>query len=244
MTTAVSALLDDLGGRGVHLYLGDGQLRAVAAKDAMTGEVRQLIAAHREALIAVLRERDGPPAPAGADGVRLATERLILRPVRAGDRDDMLAYRGRADVHRYLEHDPLTANTVGAFLAQRAAKNRPDRDGDHVLLAVERDGTVIGDIAVNRHPDAQGELGWVFHPDHSGRGYATEAAAAAIDWGFGELRFHRIWARLNPGNTASARLCERLGMRREALLHEESRFRGEWADLAIYALIDREWHRP
>src|SRR3954466_14634769 len=59
MTVPVSALLNELDGRGVHLYFSDGQLRALTAKDAMTSEVRRLIQAHREELIALLRERDG-----------------------------------------------------------------------------------------------------------------------------------------------------------------------------------------
>ncbi|MFI5916524.1 amino acid adenylation domain-containing protein, partial [Dactylosporangium sp. NPDC051541] len=71
MPPTASALLTDLDGRGVHLYLGDGQLRAIAAKNAMTGEVRELIRAHRGALIALLSDRDSArstPIPSAGRG--------------------------------------------------------------------------------------------------------------------------------------------------------------------------------
>src|SRR5262249_49864112 len=58
--------------RGVHLYFGDGRLRAITAKNAMTSEIRQLIQVHREELIALLRDRDSgrhtPITVAGRSG--------------------------------------------------------------------------------------------------------------------------------------------------------------------------------
>jgi aminoglycoside 6'-N-acetyltransferase len=53
---------------------------------------------------------------------------------------------------------------------------------------------------------------------------------------FDEVGVHRVWAQLEPANTPSARICERLGMRREALFEQASWFKGEWSDLAIYAI--------
>ncbi|GAA0522731.1 N-acetyltransferase [Paractinoplanes deccanensis] len=175
--------------------------------------------------------------------MRLITDRLLLRPLRPGDEADVLAYRGRADVSRYLESEPMTPGDVEGFIAERATATSLDKDGDRILLAAELDGHVIGDVRLRagRLEDAQGELGWVFHPGHHGRGYATEAARALMRLGFEDLGLHRVWAQLDPRNKASARVCERLGMRQEALLIEESRFKGEWGDLAIYALLAREW---
>ena len=99
--------------------------------------------------------------------------------------------------------------------------------------------------------DRQGEIGWVFDPDHGGQGYATEATSEVVRIAFDELGLHRVWAQLDPRNTASAALAVRLGMRQEAHLREESWFKGEWGDLAIYALLsrvrcahDRERRRP
>ena len=89
--------------------------------------------------------------------------------------------------------------------------------------------------------DRAAELGYVFHPDHGGRGLATEAAAALMDWGFTEFAVHRVYARCHSRNDASARLMTRLGMRQEAHHVESYLFRGEWADQLVFAVLAREW---
>ncbi len=62
--------------------------------------------------------------------------------------------------------------------------------------------------------------------------------------GFQTLGLHRIVARCDARNVASARVMERLGMRREALLVENEMVKDEWTDELVYALLDREWrHR-
>jgi RimJ/RimL family protein N-acetyltransferase len=87
----------------------------------------------------------------------------------------------------------------------------------------------------------QGEVGWFLAPGARGRGYATEAAEAMLKLGFGELGLHRIEARLDALNTASAALCERLGMRLEARLVDKWHYKGQWATELVYAILDKEW---
>lgn len=65
------------------------------------------------------------------------TDRLLLRPLRLGDEADVLAYRGREDVCRYLTNDPLDQTTVESFIAARTSATRIAGDGDRILLAVE-----------------------------------------------------------------------------------------------------------
>ena len=87
----------------------------------------------------------------------------------------------------------------------------------------------------------QVEVGWVFHPDVQGRGYATEAARELLRVGFEEVGVHRVWAQLDAENTASARICERLGMRREAFYEKASWFKEQWTDLAVFGIRADEW---
>ena len=89
--------------------------------------------------------------------------------------------------------------------------------------------------------EGQGEIGFIFHPDHQGHGYATEAARALLAHAFDAYGLHRVYGRLEPRNVASARVLEKLGMRREALLIENEWVKGEWQSEAIYALLAREW---
>lgn len=171
------------------------------------------------------------------------TGRLVLRPFRPGDEAGVLAYRRRADVCRYIPADPMTEATAPAFVADRMTATRIEADGDRIVFAVELDGLVIGDVLVRtgQVADRQAEIGWVFNPDFHGHGYATEAARELVRLSFDELGMHRVWAQLDPRNTASARLCERLGMRHEAHLRQDMWLKGEWTDSAIFAILETEW---
>jgi RimJ/RimL family protein N-acetyltransferase len=175
----------------------------------------------------------------------LRTERLVLRTMRLADVGDIHAYQSREDVCRYLPYEPRTREEVTAKVAQFSQAKVLGGDGDYWQLAVERadaPGRVIGDVyfSVTSVADAAADIGWTLHPDAHGRGYMTEAAGAVLDIAF-DLGLHRVRANLDPRNDASAALCRRLGMRAEAHFVEDIWFKGEWADSAIYAILDREW---
>jgi RimJ/RimL family protein N-acetyltransferase len=164
----------------------------------------------------------------------------------AEDVDDLHAYHSREDVCRYLPYEPRTRDEVAEKVARNAAELTLAAEGDYWQLAVERldaPGRVIGDVffALRSADSAGGEIGWVQNPDHFGHGYMTEAAGAVLELAFARLGLHRVVARLDPRNDASAALCVRLGMRREALFREDVWFKGEWGDTAVYAILDREW---
>jgi RimJ/RimL family protein N-acetyltransferase len=85
------------------------------------------------------------------------------------------------------------------------------------------------------------EVGFVFHPDHHGRGYATEAATELLRLAFDQAELHRVYPRCDARNGASAAVLRRLGMRQEAHLVENELFKGEWSDELVFALLRREW---
>ena len=178
----------------------------------------------------------------------ITTERLMLRSLRPGDEDDVFAYRSVASVVRFIPGEPRTREQVADLVAERATAGRIDATSPILTLAVELEGRVVGDVLL--HLDGldgkdgrQAEIGWVFAPEVAGHGYATEAARAVVDAAFREVGVHRVWAQLEPANTASSRICERLGMRREAVFVKASWFKQRWTDLAVYALLDEEWSK-
>jgi adenosylcobyric acid synthase len=183
------------------------------------------------------------PAPAAAPALPRRTERLVLRPFRHGDEADVLAYRSRDDVVRYMPADPLQPGAAGEFIAERLPATRIAADKDRIVLAVEHEDRVIGEVLIKagQVADRRAEIGWAFNPEFHGRGLATEAARELLSIAFGDLDMHRVWAQLDPRNAASARLCERLGMRREAYFIQDIWFKGEWSDTAIYALLAADW---
>lgn len=84
-------------------------------------------------------------------------------------------------------------------------------------------------------------MGWVIHCAHWGKGYATEAAREVIHFGFTQLQVHRVVAFCNAHNAASARVMEKLGMRKDGHLRETRWWRGAWSDEFVYSVLDREW---
>ena len=175
----------------------------------------------------------------------IETERLCLRPFTRGDVDAVYAYRQREDVARHLFDGPMTHESVVEAVAMRVGQDGLHEDGSKIFLAVELkpDHTVIGELSlILRNETArQGEIGYIFHPDHHGRGYATEAARLLLEMGFAGAGLHRIYARCAAANTPSWRVMERLGMRREAHFREHAMSKGAWDEELIYAILEDEW---
>ena len=126
-------------------------------------------------------------------------------------------------------------------MAERATVGRAHRGGQALCLVAElaQPGELVGDCVLfwRSQQHQRGEIGYVFNPAYHGRGLATEAAGALLRLGFEGLNLHRIVARCDARNGASARVMERLGMRREAHLVQNEFFKGEWADELIYAIL-------
>jgi RimJ/RimL family protein N-acetyltransferase len=175
----------------------------------------------------------------------LESERLLLRPFTADDFDALFAIQSRSDVTRWLYWEPRSEDQVRASLEKRIASSTLTNDGDLLSFAVvlKSSSEVIGDgsLFLLSAEHRQGEIGFVFHPDHHGHGYATETARLLLRLAFEEFDLHRVIGRLEPRNDPSARLLERLGMRREAHFVENEFVKGEWQSELVYALLAREW---
>ncbi|WP_354644802.1 GNAT family N-acetyltransferase [Kitasatospora camelliae] len=173
------------------------------------------------------------------------TERLVLRRFTPDDLDDLHAYQGLPEVARFLYRPPLTREQCVQSLARRAAGTAWAEDDDDLVVAVCPIGEerVVGEVVLKLASARarQAEIGWVFHPAYGGRGYATEAASATASLAFADLGVHRLFARLDVLNTGSVRVCERLGMRREAHLVENDLDGGRWGSEYVYAALAREW---
>jgi RimJ/RimL family protein N-acetyltransferase len=181
---------------------------------------------------------DVPPVP-------IETERLRLRFTTPDDFGPLLELQGREDVTRWLPWGPRSEAQVRKSLAWKIAATMITTDGDSFTLAIERKdtGAYAGDLGLFSisHEHRGGELGYILHPDHHGQGFAAEAARPLLEIGFTSFGMRRIVGRLEPRNVASARVLEKLGMRREAHLVENEWLRGEWQSELVYALLEAEW---
>lgn len=175
----------------------------------------------------------------------IETERLRLRPFTRGDVDAVFAYRQREDVAKYLFDGPMSHESVTEVVQQRVGQHELAAEGDKVFLAAEllAPQHVIGELSLilRDAPSRQGEIGYIFHPEFHGHGYATEAARVLLQMGFEGAGMHRIYARCAAANDASWKVMERLGMRREAHFREHSFVKGAWDEEFVYALLEGEW---
>jgi RimJ/RimL family protein N-acetyltransferase len=172
--------------------------------------------------------------------VQLQTERLLLREFARDDWPAVLAYQSDP---RYLHYYPWTERTerdarefVGMFIEWQNEAPR-----SKFQLVIELEGRLIGNCGLRLDDEATGNIGYELNPDHWSLGYATEAARAICDFGFGALKLHRIWSWCLADNRASARVLEKLGMRQEGRQVKSDLVKERWRDRLLYAILESEW---
>jgi RimJ/RimL family protein N-acetyltransferase len=177
----------------------------------------------------------------------VCTARLILRALDPADAQALLSYHGLTEVHRFLPTPAMNEAGVSDRLEHgRWSRSTVEKEGDGIFLGVQlRDQPgLIGDVMVHwrseRHQTA--EIGYVFHPNYCGHGYATEAGRAALALAFAGLNAHRVVAYIDPRNGGSIRVAERLGMSPDGLMRENKLIEGERRSELVYAVLRHEWN--
>ena len=172
----------------------------------------------------------------------LKTERLRLRAFRPEDWPDVHAYASDSEVVRFMHWGPNTVEQ-SRHHANRASATAAVSPRLTFPYAVERfaDGRVIGsvELSLTSLDHRRAEMGYVLARDAWHQGYATEAARAVVDYGFGPLGLHRIAATCDPDNLGSARVLAKIGMTYEGRLRDYFLIRGEWRDRLTFAAIGR-----
>ncbi|MCI0439420.1 MAG: GNAT family N-acetyltransferase [Chloroflexi bacterium] len=178
--------------------------------------------------------------------VLLTTDRLALREFVEGDWQAVHEYASDPEVCRFMVWGPNTEEQTRSFIA-RMVELRQERPRASFELAIElrEEGRLIGACGIRARPPEkrQGDIGYVLNSSYWGKGYATEAARALLAFGFERLGLRRIIATCATDNIASARVLEKVGMRREAHFREDVWLRDHWRDTYQYAILDHEWRR-
>jgi RimJ/RimL family protein N-acetyltransferase len=174
----------------------------------------------------------------------LTTERLVIRALTTDDLDRHHLMFSNPEVVRYLYSEPFDHDTAYEHLARRSMVDLPG-EGEWLNFGVEvkDEGVLIGELAMGFISETHQhyEVGYVFDPAFAGRGYATEGTAMIVELAFSGLGAHRVSGRLDARNIASARVLEKLGMRREAHFVENEFVKGEWTDELAYAILAPTW---
>jgi RimJ/RimL family protein N-acetyltransferase len=163
----------------------------------------------------------GPRLPHPIDARALRTPRAILRPHRMTDAAAWHNLQADPATRQYLDWPERDRSAARRHLRARTRHTRLWQTDDFLALAIEVDGAPAGDVSLHlrsvRSASRIVEIGWVVGKQHTGQGLASEAAAAMLDFAFGEVESIMAIAEIHEGNHASRALAERLGFRPASL---------------------------
>lgn len=140
----------------------------------------------------------------------IETERLRLRRMTIDDLDQLVRLHEDPEVARFMGR-PSREWLEGWMRSSEAEWE--ERGHGRLAIVARGSGEFLGRSGLKYWPQfEETEVGWALHPEARGRGYATEAARAIVRWGFEQLELDLITAMIQPANTASIAVAERLGM--------------------------------
>lgn len=176
------------------------------------------------------------------DQVGFRTARLRIRTLSERDAERVYGYRRLPDVSRYQGWEPSSAEEVRLYAREQRGREAC-RPGDWAQLIIERrDGTLVGDIGfVMDEAGQQAEMGIALDPDFQHQGFAREAADGLVSWLFETFLLHRMHVSIDPANTPSRTLFERLGFRLEGHMLSAVFLKGQWCDDLVMAVLSDEW---
>jgi RimJ/RimL family protein N-acetyltransferase len=172
---------------------------------------------------------------------RLETERLSLRAFSAGDFDAFAAFMADEDVTRYLTGHPMTRADAWRSLASSIGHWHLRGYG---TWAVERkeDGAFMGRVGMINPEGWPGlEVGWTLGKPYWGKGYATEAAQAALNFAFLTQPVDKIISCIHPENAPSQAVATRIGESKGPL--SEITVGGEVFPIHIWSIARGDWSR-
>ncbi len=191
-----------------------------------------------------------PPSalpPSNLKSLRFTTSRLLLREFVEEDWRAVQTYQSDPLYTRYHAWEQPTEAEARAFVGRFVAQQHEEpRTKFQFAIVLPREGLLIGTcgLRINDTTVREGNIGYELDSRFWGKGYATEVAHEMLRLGFEEHNLHRIWAGCVSENVGSARVLEKIGMRREAHFREKEFFKGRWWDELLYAILDHEWKAP
>jgi [ribosomal protein S5]-alanine N-acetyltransferase len=170
----------------------------------------------------------------------IETERLVLRIPSVADAEAIFnSYAQDSQVTRYLIWRPhKNIQETKCFLADCAVAWEGNVRFPYVITFKEN-GAVIGMIEM-RLNDFTADVGYVVSRQHWGKGMATEALGSLVEWALRQESIYRVWALCDVENLASARVLEKVEMRREGVLRRQivhPNISDEPRDCYCYAIV-------
>lgn len=169
----------------------------------------------------------------------IRTNRLLLRPFTEADYDDLYEFLSQLRDDEFEGYPGITYENGRQQLQERLGSE------EYYAVELTAAGKVIGNIYCGIRDYEARKVGYIGNRSYQRNGYAAEALSAVIAHAF-QTGVHRAYAERDPRNTASWKLLEKVGMRREAQLRQKIYFHTDengapiWKDTYVYARINGE----
>ena len=171
--------------------------------------------------------------------ILITTDRLVLRPVLHGDAQDLYEIFSDRQVMKYYDLLPFESLERAKEQIEFFTRGFEQRTMIRWGIELKQSGKLIGTCGLFAFSEdaLKAELGYELNSSYQGNGFMTEALKAVLDYTFRECGINRVEAFVEPLNTASQGLLEKLGFTKEGTLREYERCRGELIDIIIYGLL-------
>ncbi|HWL24470.1 MAG TPA: GNAT family N-acetyltransferase [Ureibacillus sp.] len=170
----------------------------------------------------------------------ITTNRLVLRPFLKSDADVVAILCNNYNIYKstlYLPF-PYTLDDALAWIDRHQENFDTDRMYEFAITDKET-GNLFGTVALSNNQKCNhGEIAYWVGEEYWGKGYATEAAKAIIQFAFNEKKLHKVFARYFSSNPASGRVLEKLGMKHEGVLIDHVIKENRYESLVHYGLIN------
>lgn len=175
----------------------------------------------------------------------LETERLLLRETIDSDAAHLFELRSSEQTMRYIDLEPWKEKKEAQERIVDMVKWFKEKEAIQWAISLKGSSEQIGLVCLLRmkKENFRTEIGYMINPTYQRKGIALEAVTKIIDYAFNTMHFHSIEANINPLNTPSIILCEKVGFVKEAHFKENHFFRDTFYDTAIYSKLNPS-HQP
>ena len=169
----------------------------------------------------------------------LESDRLLLRPIKESDADDIFEIFSDKEVMRYYDLLPFSSINDAVNQVDIFRKCLSEKTMIRWGIELKESGKLIGTCGFFAFSEEslKAEMGYELNSNYWNRGIMSEALKIIIDFIFRETDINRIEAYVEPMNTASSKLLESLGFTKEGLLRQYELCRGGLIDITIWGLL-------
>jgi ribosomal-protein-alanine N-acetyltransferase len=178
---------------------------------------------------------------------QLETKHLLLRRMHPADASALFKVLADDEVTEFYDDDSFTDISGASDQIEAWESGFNNRGCIRWGITRKDEGNIIGSCGYYGFHNwyRRASIGYELARSHWRQGIMTEALSAIIDYGFGEMELNRLEAVVMPENTASIKMLEKLGFRKEGLLAEYEQWGSKgFVDLCMYAMLRKVWSAP